>query len=147
MRFFIIVAGKPALAFSKLATAEYLKRLSRYGDYQLKFVKDGDSQITSKNLLEASQGTYRIALDERGLRPTTRELEKRINSLEMNGNVKTVSFLIGASDGHTEELREKSDMILSLSSLTMQHELALVVLLEQIYRLATIKVGSPYHRD
>ncbi|WP_411826195.1 23S rRNA (pseudouridine(1915)-N(3))-methyltransferase RlmH [Luteolibacter sp. AS25] len=147
MRILIIVAGKPALAFSKLATTEYLKRLSRYGDYQLKFVKDGDSDDVSSNLLKASEGYFRIALDERGLRPTTRELAKTLSSLEMDGSIKRLAFLIGASDGHSKELRENSDMVLSLSSMTMQHELALVVLLEQIYRLATIKAGSPYHRD
>ncbi len=65
----------------------------------------------------------------------------------MRGEVKTVAFLIGAADGHTQELRDTCDMVLSLSTLTMQHELALIVLLEQLYRLACIKSGSPYHRD
>ncbi len=65
----------------------------------------------------------------------------------MRGEVKTVAFLVGAADGHTQELRDACDMVLSLSKLTMQHELALIVLLEQLYRLACIKSGSPYHRD
>jgi 23S rRNA (pseudouridine1915-N3)-methyltransferase len=65
----------------------------------------------------------------------------------MRGEIKCLSFLIGASDGHTAQLREQSDMVLSLSSLTMQHELVLVVLLEQIYRIATLRRGEPYHRD
>ena len=58
-----------------------------------------------------------------------------------------MSFLIGAADGHTAELRKSCDMVLSLSSLTMQHELALVVLLEQRYRIASLRTGEPYHRD
>lgn len=147
MRFLVIVAGKPALKFSKLAVDEYLKRLGRHGSYELVVVKPGDSDSVSSRLLEASKGTYRIALDERGNTPKTRELFETIADMEMAGTVKTISFLIGASDGHSPQLRSECDLILSLSSLTMQHELALVVLLEQLYRLATIKAGSPYHRD
>jgi len=147
MRFQIIAAGKPALAYSKLAIEEYLKRLSRHTSCQLVTVKDGDSESVSKRLLDASENTYRIALDERGDRLTTRQLASSLESLERNSEAKTISFLIGAADGHTAELRKLSQQILSLSSLTMQHELALVVLLEQLYRIATIKSGSPYHRD
>ncbi|MGE9269861.1 MAG: 23S rRNA (pseudouridine(1915)-N(3))-methyltransferase RlmH, partial [Verrucomicrobiales bacterium] len=66
--------------------------------------------------------------------------------LEMNGAIKTVSFLIGASDGHTASLRTQVDKVWCLSKLTLQHELALVVLLEQLYRVATIRRGEPYHR-
>ena len=69
-----------------------------------------------------------------------------MNAWEMDPGVKTVSLLIGASDGHTTELREKADAVWALSPLTLQHELALVVLLEQIYRAYSIKRGEPYHR-
>lgn len=143
----MIVAGKPALDYAKVAVEEYTKRLRRYGSYEINVVKAGDRDAVSARLLEASEGCYRIALDERGETPATRQLATRIEDLEMRGEVKAVAFLIGASDGHSPGLRSECDMILSLSSLTMQHELALVVLLEQLYRIATIKSGSPYHRD
>jgi 23S rRNA (pseudouridine1915-N3)-methyltransferase len=58
-----------------------------------------------------------------------------------------VAFLIGAADGHTPALRDACDHVLCLGKHTMQHELALVVLLEQIYRVHTLLAGSPYHRD
>ncbi|MFM2198420.1 MAG: hypothetical protein RLZZ505_1852 [Verrucomicrobiota bacterium] len=147
MRFRIIVAGKPALPYAKAAVDEYLKRLTRHGGCELTVVKAGDSESTSARLLDASQGCYRIALDERGETPNTRSLARIMESFEIQGEVKTIAFLIGAADGHTRQLRDTSDMVLSLSKLTMQHELALIVLLEQIYRLACIKSGSPYHRD
>ena len=147
MRFRIIVAGKPALGYAKTAVDDYLKRLGRHGAYEITIVKAGDREAVSERLLEASSGCYRIALDERGETPTTRKLAERFDRLEMAGEVKTVAFLIGAADGHTADLRKSCDMTLSLSSMTMQHELALIVLLEQLYRLATIKAGSPYHRD
>jgi 23S rRNA (pseudouridine1915-N3)-methyltransferase len=147
MRFRIIVAGKPALPYAKAAVDDYLKRLGRHGNYDLVIVRAGDREDVSARLLAASDGCHRIALDERGESPDTRSLSLKLNALEMAGEVKTVAFLIGAADGHSSHLREACDMILSLSGMTLQHELALVVLLEQLYRLACIKSGSPYHRD
>jgi 23S rRNA (pseudouridine1915-N3)-methyltransferase len=110
-------------------------------------IKAGDCESVSKRLLEASHGCYRIALDERGETPTTRDLAGKFDAMEISGEVKTVAFLIGAADGHSHELRNRCDLVLSLSSMTLQHELALVVLFEQLYRIASIKAGSPYHRD
>ena len=55
--------------------------------------------------------------------------------------------IIGGADGHTEALRQKADLLLGLSKLTLPHMLVRPVILEQIYRAATIKDGHPYHRD
>jgi len=147
MRILIVVAGKPALKFTRGAVEEYLKRLARHGNYELKIIKAGDSESVSKRLLDASAGSYRFALDERGSTPTTREFSSQLEALETEGIVKSVAFLIGASDGHTEHLRQSCDRCLSLSKLTLQHEFALAILLEQLYRVASIRSGSPYHRD
>lgn len=141
----IIVAGKPALKYCKDGTAEYLKRLTRYGKYELKHIKDGSSEDVSTRLHEASQKSLRIVLDERGESLTTDQLLQKINHWEMQGQ-KRATYLIGASDGHTPELRDSADLVWALSPLTLQHELALVVLLEQLYRIATIQKGEPYHR-
>lgn len=143
----LIIAGKPALAYAKAGVEEYLKRLSRYGACELVIVKAGDRDEVSARLLEKSQGCYRIALDERGERLGTRAFGERLDALAARGDIKTAAFLIGAADGHSEELRKSCDMVLTLSAFTLQHELALLVLLEQIYRVATLKSGSPYHRD
>jgi 23S rRNA (pseudouridine1915-N3)-methyltransferase len=147
MQIRVIVAGKPALAYAKAGVEEYLKRLSRSGGHELVVIKAGSREEVSARLLERSQGCYRIALDERGECLTTRKFAEKLETLEMRGDVKTVAFLIGAADGHTPELREKCDSILTLSPFTLQHELALLVLLEQLYRVASLKSGSPYHRD
>lgn len=146
MRIQIFAAGKPSLAYAKSGVDEYLKRLGRYGTYDLTFLRAGTSQAVSNDLLERSAGHYRIALDERGKALTTRGWADRLATLEVRGDLKTTSFLIGASDGHTESLREQADEVWNLSSLTLQHELALVVLLEQLYRVATLRRGEPYHR-
>lgn len=142
----VLVAGKPSLGYAKTGLAEYLKRLRRYGNYELTHLKAGDSDSVSADLLQRSEGCYRIALDERGTSLTTGSWVARFEALEMRGEIKTVAFLIGASDGHNDTLRKQADEIWCLSALTLQHELALVVLLEQLYRVATIRRGEPYHR-
>ncbi len=147
MQIRLIVAGKPALAYAKAGVEEYLKRLTRAGGYELLVIKAGSRDEVSARLLERSQGCFRVALDERGECLTTRKFADKLEALEMRGDVKTVAFLIGAADGHNDELREKCDLALTISPFTLQHELALLVLLEQLYRVSTLKSGSPYHRD
>ena len=147
MKHTIVAAGKPALSYCKDGVAEYLKRLKRYGSYELKHIKDGNSEDVSSRHLDNSKDAHsiRIVLDERGEQLTTSQLLKKINQWEMRGT-KRATYHIGASDGHTEDLRKKADLVWALSPLTLQHELALVVLLEQLYRIATIQRGEPYHR-
>jgi 23S rRNA (pseudouridine1915-N3)-methyltransferase len=110
------------------------------------FVKAGEPAAVSRELLARSDGCFRVAVDERGEQLTTAELAARIGALEMRGGIKCVAFLVGAADGHHETLRRGADMVLALSRLTLQHELALVVLLEQLYRVADLRRGGPYHR-
>jgi 23S rRNA (pseudouridine1915-N3)-methyltransferase len=147
MRIQIIVAGKPALAYAKAGVEEYLKRLSRFGGHEMIVIKAGSRDEVSERLLEKSQGCFRIALDERGELLGTRPFAEKLDALAMRGDVKAVAFLIGAADGHNQALREACDLVLTISPFTLQHELALLVLLEQLYRVASLKSGSPYHRD
>lgn len=142
----IYAAGKPALAYAKTGIAEYLKRLRRGAKVELIYLKAGDSETVSADLLARSEGTFRIALDERGQAWTTGKFVDLVNAWEMEPVIKTISLLIGACDGHTADLRKKADAIWALSPLTLQHELALLVLLEQLYRAYSIKRGEPYHR-
>lgn len=142
----IFAAGKPALAYAKSGIAEYLKRLTRGPKLDLIYLKAGDSLSVSQDLLKRSSGTFRIALDERGSPWTTPQLVEHINRWELDPGLKSISLLIGASDGHTPALRHQSDAVWALSPLTLQHELALLVLLEQLYRAYSIKRGEPYHR-
>ena len=142
----IIAAGKASHGYAKQGIEEYSKRLKRYIKCELIYVKDGDSKSVSERLLKAAANSFIIAMDERGKDFTSHEFATRIQNWTDDPTIKTVSFLIGASDGHTEELRKKSNLLLRLSKMTMMHELALVVLLEQIYRAQTIIKGEPYHR-
>lgn len=146
MDFIILAAAKPAIGYARQGVAFFEERLKPLGKVEIRYVKAGSSEEVSQRLLEASKGCLRIAMDERGANWSTRELERHTKEWQMRA-VKHVAFLIGAADGHTQQLRDSCDFVLSLGRHTMQHELALVVLLEQIYRLHTLLAGSPYHRD
>jgi 23S rRNA pseudoU1915 N3-methylase RlmH len=99
MKVQIIAAGRPALAYARLGVDEYLKRLGRYGAYGMEVVKSGTREEVSERLLERSRGSYRIALDERGELLGTREFAGRLDALALRGDIKSLSFLIGGSDG------------------------------------------------
>ncbi|MCQ2367069.1 MAG: 23S rRNA (pseudouridine(1915)-N(3))-methyltransferase RlmH [Akkermansia sp.] len=146
MDFRIIAAAKPSIPYTRDGVRFFEERLRPLGKVELRYVKDGTAEDVSARLLEASQGCLRIAMDERGENWTTREFEQRVRGWQLHA-VKHVAFLIGAADGHTQALRDACDHVLSLGRHTMQHELALVVLLEQVYRIHTLLAGSPYHRD
>ena len=77
---------------------------------------------------------------------------KQFNSVELcslllNFKNKKINFLIGDTDGVSSDIKEKSDLLLSLSPLTFPHELARLILIEQIYRAVSISNNSPYHRS
>ena len=146
MDFRIIAAAKPSIAYARDGVSFFEERLKPLGKVELRYVKAGNSEEVSARLLQASEGCLRIAMDERGQNWTTREFEKKVRNWQLH-SVRHVAFLIGAADGHTQALRDACDYVLCLGRHTMQHELALVVLLEQIYRIHTLLVGSPYHRD
>lgn len=143
MKLRVYMIGKPKLKFAALGVEEYGRRLAKITDFRIEGLKARDE---SQALLDHSEGDYRIALDERGERLTTTDVVAALEALERRGEVKVVSFLIGGADGHSHDLRLQADAVWSLSPMTMQHELALVVLLEQLYRAYTIKRGEPYHR-
>lgn len=145
MQYLIITAGKPALVYAKEGVRLYTERLRPFGRTELKIVKDGSSEDVSARLLAASEGCLRIAMDERGELWSTAQFVMHTQQWQLH-SIKKVAFLIGASDGHTQALRSRCDHILALSKLTLQHELALVVLMEQLYRVYTILAGMPYHR-
>ena len=146
MRWHIIMIGKPKLAYAKAGLKEYAKRLGGYAQMELTSLKAGTREQESAALLERSEGQFRVVLDERGEQVTSKALADRISAWE-HSRVKTVALIIGGAEGHTETLRAAAGWTWSLSRLTLQHELALLVALEQIYRAYSIKAGAPYHRE
>lgn len=147
MKWRIIAAGKPALKYARDGIAEYEKRLRRYANCEITYIRPGNTrEETEARFLATSDGSFRIILDERGELPDTLTFQQKVDAWEMDGSIKSVALIIGASDGHSDAFRQSADFLLSLSKFTLQHELALVVLLEQLYRVYTLKKGEPYHR-
>ena len=142
----IIVGSNPKHSYALKGMEEYLKRLKRYTKLTMVNVKDGKDSDVLQRILEASADHYKVVLDERGKLLTTGDFASKLSGWIDDPGIKNISLIIGASDGHSQSLRDKADFLLSLSSLTMMHELALVVLLEQVYRAFTIRNGEPYHR-
>ena len=146
MRWHLFVIGKPKLDFAKLGVEEYAARLKPFASVEIECLKAGSREKESRALLDRSEGMFRVVLDEHGVEIGSRALAQRISEWEMTAK-RDVALLIGGADGHTAEVRQAAGWVWSLSQLTLQHELALVVLLEQLYRAYTIKAGTPYHRD
>ncbi len=145
MKWQIVSIGKPSLDYARRGIAEYEKRLRRYAKLDIIHGREQGREKNSDYLLKASEGAYRIALDERGKTPTTLEFAKAVEQWQHQGH-KRITFIIGGADGHSADVREQADQVWALSALTFQHELALLVLLEQIYRVHTYLKGEPYHR-
>lgn len=146
MHFKIMVIGKPSLDWARGGITDYFQRLTRYTKADMEYLKEGTTAQNGERLLKGSAGCRRIVMDERGTQFTTAAARERVDRWERDAGIKSVAFLIGGADGHDDALRSKADELWALSPLTLQHELALVVLLEQLYRIHTIKRGEPYHR-
>lgn len=147
MQCHILAIGKPKLGFVREGVQEYMRRLRPMANVQVEYLKAGSSAAEeSAALLRRSEGMYRVVLDGRGEQVSSRALSGRVESWEQ-GRHKAVALLIGGAEGHGETLRAEADWLWSLGKLTLQHEMALVLVLEQIYRAYSIKAGLPYHRE
>lgn len=98
-----------------------------------------------KILSAVPSGARLVALDERGHDLTTAQLATRLRGWLDESRV--TAFVLGGPDGLDPELRRRSAFVLRLSSLTLPHALAQVLLCEQLYRAASILTGHPYHRE
>ncbi|MFZ9932864.1 MAG: 23S rRNA (pseudouridine(1915)-N(3))-methyltransferase RlmH [Chthoniobacterales bacterium] len=145
MKWLILTVGKSALPYAKAGRDEYLERLAHFAPVAKVTVKASNPARESAGLLELSEGCFRVVLHERGTAPTSRELAAKVDQWRQSG--RRVAVIIGGADGHDQSLLDAADFLWSLGPLTLQHELALVVALEQLYRAHTILSGHPYHRD
>jgi 23S rRNA (pseudouridine1915-N3)-methyltransferase len=94
--------------------------------------------LTKAEKLRSFLKGHVVALDERGKDLTTRQFAALLD--------RETVFVIGGPDGLEASVKKDATLVLRLSSLTLPHALAQVVLLEQIYRAATMRTGHPYHR-
>jgi 23S rRNA (pseudouridine1915-N3)-methyltransferase len=137
----IVAVGKlKERAFRELAD-DYRSRLGRYCKVEEIEVKD-DAALARALPAEARV----VALEVRGDALTSEGLAKKVQRWGSSGKG-VVAFVIGGAEGIPRELSQKADARLSLSSLTLPHRLARVVLFEQLYRAMTILRGEPYARE
>jgi 23S rRNA (pseudouridine1915-N3)-methyltransferase len=151
VRYRVVAIGKLRRGFYAEGCAHYASRLRAYAPLELHELREGHGQDPesvkqqeAEALLGAAKG-YLIALDERAPLRGSGALAERITALEVRG-ISQVSLLIGGAAGLSEVVRRAAGELWSLSALTLPHELARLVLLEQLYRLETIRAGHPYHR-
>lgn len=124
-------------------TDEYVKRISRYAEVEGLPVKD-EAAIAALTRGEKGRDRHKlILLDSRGKQLSSEELAKLIEAEQVNRV--PLLFAVGGSNGFSDETRRQANLILSLGKMTLPHELARVVLLEQIYRAFTILKNHPYH--
>jgi len=99
-----------------------------------------------KKLLETlSATTCLVLLDEKGKDLSSEQFSRWLASKRDTGN-KLIVFALGGADGHSHEARERADFLWSLGRLTWPHQIARILLAEQLYRAATILLDHPYHR-
>ncbi len=135
--------GKSKDAAISSLTAEYLKRLQRYVTAEGRELSDPSALL---KLVSRSGRTapVLILLDSRGKQLSSEELAAFVRDHRDRGSQELI-FAIGPADGWSDETRTKADFQLSLGRMTLPHELARVVLSEQLYRVFTILAGHPYH--
>jgi len=143
MKIKIVVVGKVKEKSFRQRIDEYLKWVSKDIQVDVIELKDGKPKdVEKKQLSHFSPTSITICLSEEGKHFTSREF-----STFCFQQHKDIIFLIGGADGHSETIRKKADVLLSFSKMTLPHEMALMVLAEQLFRAVSIKNGSKYHRD
>lgn len=147
MKFRFVWVGKTKDPNYKALQEDYLARLSHFVRSDVVEVRDADSKENEGNriLEKLNQSSFVCLLDVPGQKVSSHELAARIESWQNNGT-KEVAFVIGGAEGISPAVAERADYTLSLSFLTFTHEMARVVLLEQLYRAFTIIKGYPYQK-
>ncbi len=123
-------------------TAEYLKRLARYAPTEALELSNEEALL--KHLDRRRSRPTLVALDSRGEQLSSEELAEFLERHQKRGT-QMLMFAVGPADGFSEVVWKRADFFLSLGKMTLPHELARVVLLEQLYRAFTILKGHPYH--
>ena len=137
--------GKTKQAGIQSLTDEYVKRLGRYAEIEVLILKDEGAVLALSRKASRPQAKHTlILLDSRGKQLSSEELARFLGDYQ-DRNPLPLLFAVGPADGFSDEARQSAAWLLSLGKMTLAHELARVVLLEQLYRAFTILKGHPYH--
>ena len=151
MRVTVLSVGKDRSGLFAPGVEEYAGRLQHYAKTRLEELPEAKSSGAQAKTAEGQALLKKlgakdvlIALDERGKALSTAELAEWIGKQQQSG--RDLAFVIGGDDGLSDEVRARSQLVLSLSRFTLPHRLARLVLLEQLYRVFTVLRGESYHR-
>ena len=134
----VICVGKSKEKYWDAAYAEYLKRLKGYCSPEV--IETEGREILGR----IGSGDCVIALDIQGKELSSEEIARKIS--EISFDYSRISFIIGGSLGLSDEVKKRADFRMSFGKITLPHQLARVVLLEQIYRAFKINAGEAYHK-
>ena len=155
MRIRVIAVGQRLPSWIDTGCEEYIKRMPREWNFELMPLKSvtrvegkpaSEAMRSEAKLIEAAipPGHWRVALDEHGRQVKTAELAGFLRAWRQDG--RDVAFVIGGADGLDPAIKKGADLLLALSALTLPHGLARLLLIEQLYRAASLLQGHPYHR-
>lgn len=156
MKITMLCVGKLSLAFIREGAAEYSRRIQRYTSLSTIELKEETPKgkvrdiekirtLESKRLLEKiPANAYTVVLDEKGKHISSEEFAASIEQGALHG-INDWCFIVGGAYGTSKDLQQRADLVLSLSSMTWTHQMARMLMLEQIYRGFTIMRGEPYH--
>ena len=137
----IIAIGKIKKKWIQEGIEMYLKRLPSLKILELKASNQAKEEQTIKEII--SKNETLVTLNENGQTFTSKQLAKKL----LNSHNQNITFAIGGASGLTPSLNSSADWQLSLSSLTFPHEIARLLLIEQLYRAKNITQGGPYHKE
>lgn len=151
----IICVGKIKDKYINDGIAEFQKRMTAFSNLQIievkEFTKEGNIQLSiekeSEEILKkiSKQNTYTILLDLKGKEIDSKGMSGYIEKLK-NMGISTINFIIGGSDGVSQNLKDSVDMKLKFSHFTFPHQLMRLILMEQIYRWFSISNNIKYHK-
>lgn len=142
----IICVGKIKEKYLKDLIEDYKTRITKYHKIEIIELKDSNINTESNEILETiSDKDYNICMDINGKEMTSVELSSLIDNTFTSGHG-TITFIIGGSDGISDNVKNKCDLKLSFSRLTFPHGLFRGILLEQIYRSFKILNNESYHK-
>lgn len=162
MKFDLLFLGKTREDYLARGIDDFAARLGRYVELKITTIKtprpprsggvknDGEEARLIREegrllLAHLAEGSRLVALDPGGKMPTSPELAELLTRWEEQGAGR-ITFVLGGPLGLAPEVTARADLVLSLSALTFTHEMARLLLLEQLYRAWTIKIGSGYHK-
>lgn len=139
LKLYLYFIGKPRDVHSNGMAQEFMKRASRYMACEMREIQPGRFDLFGRHAT-----ARKVFLDPAGKPMDSQAFSTLVGKAELEA--RDVVFLIGGHDGLPPEWKPKADLLLSLSQMTMPHELARAVLAEQIYRALTMLRGHPYPR-